>query len=75
MRYQVVFEYQTDSSSMSDVYNFSDELKALDQFNELRDDILHAIDVSNCEVTDEPGLFSVVNREAQFFGYVRLIKE
>ena len=75
MKYQVVFEYQTDSSAMSDVYNFGDEQKALDQFNELRDDILHVIDADQCEVTDEPDLFSVVNREAQLFGYVRLVRE
>ncbi len=75
MKYQVVFEYHTDSSAMSDVYHFSDEHKALDQFNELRDGILHAIDAGQCEVTDEPDLFSVVNREAQLLAYIRLLRE
>ena len=73
MRYRVVFEYQTEDGAMSDVYNCSDEQQAREKFDELRDSLMHAIDPDECEVIDEPSFYSVINREASLYGYVRLL--
>lgn len=75
MAYKVVFEYQTEDGAMSDVYNCSDEKQAQEKFDELRDSLVHAIDASTCKVVDEPTLYSVINREAGVFGYVRLLAD
>lgn len=75
MRYQVVFEYQTEDSAMSDVYNCRDEQQAKEKFAELRDSLVHAIDPEGCEVIDEPTHYSVINREAYLYGYVRLLSD
>lgn len=72
MKYRVVFEYQSEDSMMSDVYNCRDEQQAKEKFDELRDSLMHAMDLDTCEVKDEPTLYSVVNREEGFFGYVRI---
>ena len=73
MRYRVVFEYQTEDGAMSDVYNCGDEQHAQEKFDELRDSLRHAIDPDCCEVIDEPAHYSLINREAGFYGYVRLL--
>ncbi|MBR5726345.1 MAG: hypothetical protein IKX56_06400 [Muribaculaceae bacterium] len=73
MRYRVVFEYQTEDGAMSDVYNCGDEQQAQDKFAELRDSLEHAIDPDSAEVIDEPAFFSIINREAGLYGYVRLL--
>ena len=73
MRYRVVFEYQTEDGAMSDVYNCKDEKSAMDKFTELKDSLEHAIDPDSCEVVDEPEHYSLINREAGFYGYVRLL--
>lgn len=75
MRYRVVFEYQTEDGAMSDVYNYSEEQQARDKFAELCDDLMHAIDPNTCEVTDEALLFSLINRQVGFLGYVRLLED
>ena len=71
----MVFEYQTEDGAMSDVYNCRDEQQAKEKFAELRDDLMHAIDPSTCEMTDEPLFFSLINRQAGFLGYVRLLAD
>ena len=73
MRYRVVFEYQTEDGAMSDVYNCSDEQQAREKFDELRDSLMHAVDDAGCQVVDEPSNYSVINREAGLYGYVRLL--
>ena len=73
MRYRVVFEYQTEDGAMSDVYNCKDEQSAMDKFAELKDSLEYAIDPGSCEVIDEPDHYSLINREAGFYGYVRLL--
>ena len=73
MRYRVVFEYQTEDGAMSDVYNCRDEQQAREKFDELHDSLMHAIDPDECEVIDEPSFYSVINREAGLYGYVRLL--
>lgn len=75
MRFRVVFEYQTEDGAMSDVYNCSDEQKAIEKFDELKDSLMHAIDPSGSEVIDEPTHYSVINREEGFYGYVRLVTD
>lgn len=71
----MVFEYQTEDGAMSDVYNCRDEQQAQEKFDELRDSLMHAIDPDSCEVIDEPTHYSLINREAGFYGYVRLLSE
>ena len=73
MRYRVVFEYQTEDGAMSDVYNCSNEQQAREKFDELRDSLMHAVDTADCQVVDEPSNYSVINREAGLYGYVRLL--
>ena len=73
MRYRVVFEYQTEDGAMSDVYYCRDEQQACEKYDELRDSLMHAIDPDECEVIDEPSFYSVINREAGLYGYVRLL--
>ena len=73
MKYRVVFEYQSEDSAMSDVYNCRDEQQARDKFDELRDSLMHAFDLAACEVTDEPLTYSVINRQQGAFGYVRIL--
>ena len=75
MRYRVVFEFQSEDSSMSDVYNCRDEQQAQEKFAELRDSILHAIDPDGCEVIDEPTHYCVINRDEGLMGYVRLFED
>ncbi|MBR2146404.1 MAG: hypothetical protein IKI10_03125 [Muribaculaceae bacterium] len=75
MRYRVVFEFQTEDGAMSDVYNCPDEQQAKEKFDELKDSIEHAIDPDGCEVIDEPSHYSVINREAGIFAYVRMLDE
>ena len=75
MRYRVVFEYQTEDGAMSDVYNCRDEQQANEKFAELRDSLQHATDPAGCEVIDEPTHYSVIDREAGIFGYVRLLDD
>ena len=75
MRYRVVFEFQSEDSAMSDVYNCKEEQAARDKFEELRDSLVHAIDPAGCEVIDEATHYSVINREAGIFGYVRILDD
>ena len=75
MRYRVVFEYQSEGSAMSDVYNCRDEQAAKEKFAELKEDLLFAIDPDACEVIDEPTHYSLINREEGIFGYVRLLSD
>ena len=75
MRYRVVFEFQSEDSAMSDVYNCKDEQQALEKFDEIKDSLMHAIDPAGCEVIDEPTHYSVINREAGIFGYVRIVDD
>jgi hypothetical protein len=75
MRFRVVFEYQTEDGAMSDVYNCRDEQQARDKFSELRDSIMHVADPATSEISDEPDFYSVINREAGLYGYVRLLAE
>jgi len=60
---------------MSDVYNCKDEQAAQEKFAELRDSLEHAVDASTCEVIDDPNHYSVINREAGIYGYVRLLTD
>ena len=75
MKYRVVFEFQSEDSAMSDVYNCRDEQQAQQKFAELQDSLMHAIDPDSCEVIDEPTHYSLINREAGFYGYVRLLTD
>ena len=70
----MVFEFQSEDSAMSDVYNCKDEQAAFDKFAELKDSLEHAIDPAGCEVTDEPTFYCVINREEEIYGYVRLLE-
>ena len=74
MKYRVVFEFQSEDSAMSDVYNCQDEQAARDKFAELRDSLEHAVDPTTCELTDEPSFYCVINREEGIYGYVRLLE-
>ena len=71
----MVFEFQSEDSAMSDVYNCRDEQQAQEKFAELRDSLQHAIDPTTSEITDEPTLYSVIDRKEGIFGYVRLLEE
>ena len=62
MQYRVVFEFQSEDSAMSDVYNCKDEQQARDKFDELRDEIMGAIGRTQCEVIDEPAHYSATDR-------------
>lgn len=75
MKYRVVFEYQSEDSAMSDVYNCRDEQQAREKFAELRDSLMHVIDSGSCEVIDEPCHYSLINRQAGVYGYVRLLTD
>jgi hypothetical protein len=75
MKYRVVFEFQSEDSAMSDVYNCKDGQEAHAKFAELQDSLVHAIDPSGCEVTDEPAFYCVINRDEGIYGYVRLLEE
>ena len=75
MKYRVVFEFQSEDSAMSDVYNCRDEQQAQEKFDELRDSLMHAFDPEGCEVTDEPLTYSVINRQEGIYGYVRLLDD
>lgn len=75
MKYRVVFEYQSEDSSMSDVYNCRDEQQAQEKFDELRDSLMRAINPATSKVTDEPTLFSVVDRDEGVMGYVRIVTD
>ena len=75
MQYRVVFEFQSEDGAMSDVYNYRDEQQAQDKFAELRDEIMHAVGRTQCEVIDEPAHYSVINRDLGIFGYVRLLTD
>ena len=71
----MVFEFQSEDSAMSDVYNCRDEQQAQEKFAELRDSLQHAIVPSTSEITDEPDLYSVIDRKEGIFGYVRLLTD
>lgn len=71
----MVFEYQSEDSAMSDVYNCRDEQQAKEKFAELRDSLLHAVDPACSEVIDEPTHYSVIDRKAGIYGYVRLLED
>ena len=74
MRWRVVFEFQSEDSAMSDVYNCKDEQQAQDKFDELRDSLMHVDEgVAGSQVVDEPSNYSIINREAGLYGYVRLL--
>ena len=45
------------------------------KFSELRDSIMHVADPATSEISDEPDFYSVINREAGLYGYVRLLAE
>ena len=75
MKYRVVFEFQSEDSAMSDVYNCKDEQAALEKFAELKEEMLFSIDPSTCEVIDEPAHYSVINHEEGIYGYVRLLDD
>ena len=75
MRYQVVFEFQTEDGLMSDVYNYRDEQQAKEKFAELRDSLMHALDPDSCEVTDQPTLYSLIHLEEDIYGYVRILTD
>ena len=75
MKYRVVFEFQSEDTAMSDVYNCKDEQSAMDKFAELKDSLEHAIDPDSCEVVDEPEHYSLINREVGIMGYVRLLTD
>ena len=75
MKYRIVFEYQSEDSAMSDVYNCRDEQHAQEKFAELRDSLMHAIDADACEVIDEPTHYSLINREEGIYGYVRMLTD
>ena len=73
----MVFEYQSEHSSMSNVYNCKDEQSAMDKFAELCDMLEHSIDPTDptgWEVVDELDNYSIINREEGIFGYVRLLE-
>ena len=73
----MVFEYQSEDSSMSDVYNCKDEQSAMDKFAELCDMLEHSIDPTDptgWEVVDELDNYSIINHEEGIFGYVRLLE-
>jgi len=77
MRYRVVFEYQSEDSAMSDVYNCRDEQAAMDKFAELSDMLEHSIDATDpagWEVIDEPDFYNIINRDEGVYGYVRLLE-
>ncbi|MBR4829439.1 MAG: hypothetical protein IKZ92_06530 [Muribaculaceae bacterium] len=78
MKYQVVFEYQSEDSAMSDVYNYSDGQQALDKFAELRDMLEHSIDPtdsSGWKVVDTPDSYTIVSPDKSIGGYVRLLSK
>lgn len=75
MKYRVVFEFQSEDTAMSDVYNCRDEEAAKEKFAELRDSLEHTIDPDDCEVIDESDHYSLINREVGFYGYVRLLTD
>ena len=75
MRYRVVFEYQTEDGAMSDVYNCRDEQQAQEKFDELRDSLQHVVTTEGSDIIDEPAHYSIINREAGFYGYVRLLND
>ena len=60
---------------MSDVYNCRDEQQAKEKFDELRDSLMHTMDLDTCEVTDEPALYSVKHSGEGIFGYVRILTD
>ena len=72
MGYRVVFEYETESSAMSDVYNCADQQAALQMINDLRQQLMLAIDPTQCEVVDEPDLYGMTNRQVGCYGFVRI---
>ena len=74
MQYRVVFEFQSEDSAMSDVYNCKDEQQAQEKFDELRDSLMHVVEgVAGSQVVDEPSNYSIINRGASLYGYVRLL--
>ncbi len=75
MKYQEVFEFQSEDSAMSDVYHCKDGMAAQDKFLELRDSLAHAVEGSDCNIIDEPGHYSVIDRKAGIYGYVRLLND
>ena len=72
MGYRVVFEYETESSAMSDVYNCADQQAALQMFNDLPEHLMRARAPTQCEVGDEPDLYGMTNRQVGCYGFVRI---
>ncbi len=75
MKYRVVFEFQSEDSAMSDVYNYNDEQAAQEKFAELRDSLELAVDAASCEIIDQSSHYSVINRQEGIYGYVRLLDD
>ena len=75
MKYRVVFEFQSEDSAMSDVYNYRHEQQAQEKFAELRGEISGAVDPDGCEVIDEPTHYSIIDRQRGLFAYVRLLED
>ena len=57
---------------MSDVYNHGNLESAQQQFDELRQQLIVAIDPTTSKVVDEPDLYGVTNRQAECYGFVRI---
>lgn len=72
MAYRIVFEYQTETTAMNDIYNHSDKQAALTQFAELREMLKQAISPDKCQIVDEHDLFGLVNHDEGYYGFVRL---
>ena len=73
----MVFEFQSEDSAMSDVYNYNDEQAAFDKFAELCDMLEHTIDPTDptgWEMVDEPDFYSVINRQEGIYGYMRQVE-
>ena len=69
-------KYVLDSSRIFDTGIWSVAFKlANEKFAELCDEISGAVDSDGCEIIDEPTHYSVINREAGIFGYVRIVDD
>jgi hypothetical protein len=71
-QFRIVFEYETEDTAMSDVLLFADRRQAQEKFDELRSQLILANDPTSCQVTDEPDLYGVIDRENEAYGFVRL---
>ncbi|MBR1551032.1 MAG: hypothetical protein IJ632_01780 [Muribaculaceae bacterium] len=71
-QFRIVFEYETEDTAMSDVLLFTDRRQAQEKFDELRGQLILAIDPTQCQVTDDPDLYGVVDHDNEAYGFVRL---